>query len=106
MLLCPFRSLTPQSVSLEDHQCKSKSLQLVLGSSISADLGVEELGETSLRPLAIKVNNGVVAGLDQLDGGEALHLDLFQFVGSAEKKTCKKVAKSMEQDMKEICCAH
>ena len=58
-----------------------ESLQLVLGGrsiSITTTLSVEELGEASLRPLAVKVNNG------QLNGGEALHLDLLQLVGSAD----------------------
>ena len=37
----------------------------------------------SLRPLAVTVANGVVASLDQLNSGdgEALHLDLLQFIG-------------------------
>ena len=64
-----------------------ESLQLVLGGrsiSITTALSVEELGEAGLRPLAIEVDDGVVARLDQLDGGEALHLDLLQFIGSAE----------------------
>ena len=66
---------------------QNTSLQLVLGrSSFCANLGVQELDEASLRPLSVKVNNRVVASLDQLDGGEALHLDLLQFVGSAGKK--------------------
>ena len=66
-----------------------ESLQLVLGGrsiSITTTLSVEELGEASLRPLAIEVDDGVVARLDQLDGGEALHLDLLQLVGSADMK--------------------
>ena len=64
-----------------------ESLQLVLGGrsiSIPTALSVEELGEAGLRPLAIEVDDGVVARLDQLDGGEALHLDLLQLVGSAD----------------------
>ena len=61
-----------------------KSLQLVLRRSSLANLGIKELDETSLRPLSIKVDNGVVPGLDQLDGGEALHLDLLKLIGSAE----------------------
>ena len=64
-----------------------ESLQLVLGGrsiSITTALSVEELSEASLRPLAIEVDDGVVARLDQLDGGEALHLDLLQLVGSAD----------------------
>merc|ERR1711994_140927 len=63
-----------------------ESLQLVLGGrsiSITTALSVEELGEAGLRPLAIEVDDGVAARLDQLDGGEALHLDLLQLVGSA-----------------------
>ena len=64
-----------------------KSLQLVLRRSSLADLGIKELDETSLRPLSIKVDNGVVPGLDQLDGGEALHLDLLKLIGSAEMET-------------------
>ena len=64
-----------------------ESLQLVLGGrsiSITTALSVEELSEASLRPIAIEVDDGVVARLDQLDGGEALHLDLLQLVGSAD----------------------
>ena len=64
-----------------------ESLQLVLGGrsiSITTALSVEELSEASLRPLAIEVDDGVVTRLDQLDGGEALHLDLLQLVGSAD----------------------
>ena len=64
-----------------------ESLQLVLGGrsiSITTALSVEELSEASLRPLAIEVDDGVVARLDQLNGGEALHLDLLQLVGSAD----------------------
>ena len=64
-----------------------KSLQLVLRRSSLADLGIKELDETSLRPLSVKVDNGVVPGLDQLDGGEALHLDLLKLIGSAEMET-------------------
>ena len=64
-----------------------KSLQLVLRRSSLADLGIKELDETSLRPLSIKVDNGVVPGLDQLDGGEALHLDLLKLIGSAVMET-------------------
>ena len=64
-----------------------ESLQLVLGGrsiSITTALSVEELSEASLRPLAIEVDDGVVARLDQLNGGEALHLDLLKLVGSAD----------------------
>ena len=64
-----------------------ESLQLVLGGrsiSITTALSVEELSEASLRPLAIEIDDGIVARLDQLDGGEALHLDLLQLVGSAD----------------------
>ena len=64
-----------------------ESLQLVLGGrsiSITTTLSVEELSEAGLRPLAIEVDDGVVTRLDQLDGGEALHLDLLQLVGSAD----------------------
>ena len=74
-----------------------ESLQLVLGGrsiSITTALSVEELSEASLRPLAIEVDDGVVARLDQLDGGEALHLDLLQFIGSAEIDTVTLILKN------------
>merc|ERR1719208_125218 len=82
--VCPFRSLTPKMSRWKTNLLES--LQLVLGGrgiSITTALSVEELGEAGLRPLAIEVDDGVVARLDQLDGGEALHLDLLQLVGSA-----------------------
>ena len=85
---------------------QNTSLQLVLGrSSLCANLGIQELDEASLSPLSVKVNNGVVASLDQLDGGEALHLDLLQFVGSAGKKGASKetMAKMMGQDIQKMC---
>ena len=83
--VCPFRSLTPKTSHWKTNLLES--LQLVLGGrsiSITTALSVEELGEAGLRPLAIEVDDGVVARLDQLDGGEALHLDLLQLVGSAD----------------------
>merc|ERR1712038_1399005 len=73
--VCPFRSLTPKMSHWKTNLLES--LQLVLGGrsiSITTALSVEELGEAGLRPLAIEVDDGVVARLDQLvpDGGELL----------------------------------
>merc|ERR1740128_844861 len=44
---------------------------------------LQELHEPGLRPLAVKVHDLVGASLDELDGGEALDLDLLQLVSSA-----------------------
>merc|ERR1719208_581993 len=70
--VCPFRSLTPKMSRWKTNLLES--LQLVLGGrgiSITTALSVEELGEAGLRPLAIEVDDGVVAQLVP-DGRELL----------------------------------
>jgi len=43
--------------------------------------GLEELSQTFQRPLAVVVDDLVVSLLEELDGGEALDLDVFKLVG-------------------------
>ena len=54
---------------------------LVLDSGAVNATGFQELGESLERPLSVVIDDLVVALLEQLDGGEALDLDVFQLVG-------------------------
>ena len=69
----------------------ARDLQLVVAGLLVALLGLEggsvlatgleELGEAVQGPLAVVVDDGVVALLEELDSGEALDLDVLELVG-------------------------